>query len=426
MRFPQAGRLVYDRNNKFQVIEALQVDDSPAKFNDLQAWTRGTEDLDDGKIAGNTRSFDHEIDYLLSLLDQHRPPLSRFERGLDQLLKHFVEWIPYVSNKESYVLFHPDLDRQNILVDKCGNVTGLIDWDGVAWVPMSIGCAYPMWLTRDWNPWNYVYPCQGFGRKEESPQELDHYRKMYIHFLEEASIAKYDSTTSRSYIKTVRKSLLIEKLDRAVKDPRSTYEIVNKIFQLIAQITGQRSFHIEHQSQVKSPCNELHALPLEGVPVRPSSADSADVDCIPFTTTRDDSVFSGDNISGFKWESTPRKDFSSRTSQVSNAAIHVPTASPAVASSNQDQDQPSIKPINREGPESDSGRPGLPTSKKTRHQMSSMLRKVFKGIRSHTKKIGQTRHRHKGTAGVSVNLEGTVFEVVDPQHMTPSRVQGDT
>ncbi|KAF2032961.1 hypothetical protein EK21DRAFT_109414 [Setomelanomma holmii] len=57
-------------------------------------------------------------------------------------------------NKETFVLRHPDLDFQNILVDPTsGEVTGLIDWDGCSTVPRCVGYAsLPDFLRRDWLP----------------------------------------------------------------------------------------------------------------------------------------------------------------------------------------------------------------------------------------------------------------------------------
>jgi hypothetical protein len=47
---------------------------------------------------------------------------------------------PFDTNgEETFVLRHPDLDLQNILVDDDGNVTGNIDWDNCLAVPQCIG-----------------------------------------------------------------------------------------------------------------------------------------------------------------------------------------------------------------------------------------------------------------------------------------------
>ncbi|KIJ33074.1 hypothetical protein M422DRAFT_213623, partial [Sphaerobolus stellatus SS14] len=58
-----------------------------------------------------------------------------------------------------FVLQRPDLHLQNILVDVEGNITGLIDWDGVCLSsPRQNGYAgYPSWITRDWDPLQYTY-----------------------------------------------------------------------------------------------------------------------------------------------------------------------------------------------------------------------------------------------------------------------------
>ncbi|KZM28322.1 uncharacterized protein EKO05_0003614 [Ascochyta rabiei] len=54
---------------------------------------------------------------------------------------------------ESFTLHHADLDLQNILVDKDGNVTGIIDWDRCLAVPRFIGASSaPLFLQKDWMP----------------------------------------------------------------------------------------------------------------------------------------------------------------------------------------------------------------------------------------------------------------------------------
>lgn len=75
-----------------------------------------------------------------------------------------------------YVLFHPDFAPQNIMVCKldedseCDSkpltklhsepqdnhqtgwkITGILDWDGAAFVPYSVACTPPSWLWCDWN-----------------------------------------------------------------------------------------------------------------------------------------------------------------------------------------------------------------------------------------------------------------------------------
>ncbi|PPQ79714.1 hypothetical protein CVT25_003285 [Psilocybe cyanescens] len=67
-----------------------------------------------------------------------------------------------------FVLSMPDFNYQNVFVDDEGNVTGIIDWDGMIIGPRQGGYArYPSWITRDWDPLVYGYP----GNENESTAE---------------------------------------------------------------------------------------------------------------------------------------------------------------------------------------------------------------------------------------------------------------
>lgn len=100
----------------------------------------------------------------------------------DQLMEKFCEVTEQMSRlgllpegEKPYVLFHPDFAPQNILVYKTDEdsnqsnssaiiphteaqnsqsgwkVTGVLDWDGTAFVPYSVACTPPWWLWSDWN-----------------------------------------------------------------------------------------------------------------------------------------------------------------------------------------------------------------------------------------------------------------------------------
>jgi aminoglycoside phosphotransferase (APT) family kinase protein len=53
---------------------------------------------------------------------------------MNKLLRLFIDWIPISAgaDKPEFVLLHPDLGIQNVLVSKEGRLCGLIDWHGVA------------------------------------------------------------------------------------------------------------------------------------------------------------------------------------------------------------------------------------------------------------------------------------------------------
>ncbi|KAF8213563.1 kinase-like domain-containing protein [Mycena galopus ATCC 62051] len=76
------------------------------------------------------------------------------------LLRLFAGALPDHSlDGPPFVLSMPDFNFQNIFVNDNGEVTGLIDWDGITVGPRQGGYArYPSWITRDWDPLMYVYP----------------------------------------------------------------------------------------------------------------------------------------------------------------------------------------------------------------------------------------------------------------------------
>jgi hypothetical protein len=81
---------------------------------------------------------------------------------------------------ETFLLQHPDLDLQNILVDDDGNVSGILDWDECLAVPRCVGCTLlSELLLRDWQP--------GFTLNvtPHVSYRLDHYRQIYAEALEE-------------------------------------------------------------------------------------------------------------------------------------------------------------------------------------------------------------------------------------------------
>ncbi|QDS70743.1 hypothetical protein FKW77_003361 [Venturia effusa] len=83
---------------------------------------------------------------------------------------------------ETFVLVPPDFDWQNVLVDDDGNVTGLLDWDGVCTVPRFRGFAsMPLWLQQDYSPeWHWE------GTRGNSDHDLARYRRAYANFMAEA------------------------------------------------------------------------------------------------------------------------------------------------------------------------------------------------------------------------------------------------
>jgi aminoglycoside phosphotransferase (APT) family kinase protein len=130
--------------------------------------------------------FDTAKEFLLSGVvaleaEQGLSDLARKQRKADvAILRLAIDSIPaHLTARDdgSFVLAHPTLDAQNILVDDAGQITGLIDWDGVQTMPRAYGfCSYPSWITRDWDPIMYGY---SDPELEDSPEKLSRYRQVY-------------------------------------------------------------------------------------------------------------------------------------------------------------------------------------------------------------------------------------------------------
>ncbi|KAK1757957.1 kinase-like domain-containing protein [Echria macrotheca] len=77
--------------------------------------------------------------------------------GAARFLRQVLHWTPVTPGetrdpRRPFVLAHPDLDLQNIIVDDDGHVKALIDWDRVRTVPRCVGNeSYPLFLIEDWS-----------------------------------------------------------------------------------------------------------------------------------------------------------------------------------------------------------------------------------------------------------------------------------
>lgn len=75
------------------------------------------------------------------MLDRRLAPPDQFGQGIYKLLRLFIDWFPSAdcAQEPEFVLPHPDLDLQNILISPEGELRGIIDWDGVGAVPRCVG-----------------------------------------------------------------------------------------------------------------------------------------------------------------------------------------------------------------------------------------------------------------------------------------------
>jgi len=132
---------------------------------------------------------------LLGYNARELPPLGRSDPRLwaySYLLREATFWLPVHASETGdfrapAVLAHPDLDLQNILVDRHYNITGLIDWDGIRAVPRVLGNeAFPRWLIIDCiGPRKYHYQILPDGTvfnraSQDSPGQMVFWRSRWV------------------------------------------------------------------------------------------------------------------------------------------------------------------------------------------------------------------------------------------------------
>lgn len=426
LRFAQAGTLNYNSDGNVCSFRPIRLPDLKRMSDNILEWQLGNKELDDGDYfleIGPFDSDDGERDYLMSLLDQQPPAEGKLGQGIYRLLRLFMEWMPQDNTRGSFVISHPDLDLQNVLVDDFGSVTGLIDWDGVATVSQLAGCTYPNWLTYDWDPWNYDYRSGQLnvirGRATPSPRELKRYRQLYTGFLEQAPAENGNNTSNLHHADTVRKSLLLKSLKLAIQNPHGTDNIVIKIFKLIAQVSGQDSFRLDNRFMTQADENcELssfesgRALVAIATPEEEGSTSA---------TSKDTNQSVEDDESRYTRESTPPAEMSS-TSSVESDDAHVNSAMDGVmvsASAGKDQ---SVTGVSSElAVSSDSSHSAeLPRDSKGRY-MRSGLRKFLRNL-TPLNKSSKSRPGYEGASRHSITVDRTRFVIANPQH-TASKAQ---
>lgn len=255
LTFSQGGSLLFDTKGDVVGIGSSNTVDLETQYANMRSAT-----CDNTMAFCQTGPFGDPRSYLLSLLDAREGKCERgvIEQGAYKLLRFFVEWsLMDVSNLEKpFVLAHPDLDCQNILVNDDGSLGGIIDWDGIAAVPHCIGSqSLPKFLTQDYDPANYAYDVEAGEPKEgfvaDSPAELTCYRAMYAQYME-SYLTKEDrvnSSKSRRHAARVRKSrkeaadmtrrsLVTSTLHVALKAPSEMKRLMVHLFDEIDELTA--------------------------------------------------------------------------------------------------------------------------------------------------------------------------------------------
>ena len=249
IQYPQSGAPSYDDNGDMHAVGPVRVSDSPAMHNRMMEGSS-----DQNNLFCEIGPFNTAKAYFRSMLEKHRRPTHVMVEGFYELLRMFIDWIPAETTQSTddvYILAHQDLNLQNILVAEDGTLRGLIDWDGVAMVPRSVGCSYPKWLAFDWDPFHYNFEreidCECEDR-HHSPDEMKDYRALYAHFVQEAISDGQSGSCETAFqlADTTRKSILIGSIDLAAKNPLTTSDIVSTILEKIVHITSQESFKANH------------------------------------------------------------------------------------------------------------------------------------------------------------------------------------
>ena len=104
----------------------------------------------------------------------HNDELKRHtERVLTDLLSS-----PSAPTLLRCVLVHRDLNDMNILVDKNGSITGVVDWEYQALQPAVLTASYPPWLSYDGCNGPHLANKQTFWL--ENPKESKRLRDLYL------------------------------------------------------------------------------------------------------------------------------------------------------------------------------------------------------------------------------------------------------
>ncbi|KAL9071454.1 MAG: hypothetical protein Q9161_004171 [Pseudevernia consocians] len=262
LTFSQGGSLLFNAKGEAVGIGSSNIVDLETQYANMRS-----ADYDNTMAFCQTGPFSDPESYLLSLVDAREGKRERgiVEQGAYKLLRIFVEAslmdTSAVNGKQSverkpFVLAHPDLDSQNILVNNDGSLAGIIDWDWIAAVPHCIGPqSLPKFLTQDYDPANYAYDIEAGEPKEgyaaDSPGELACYRALYAQFME-SYVSKEDrvnSAKSSQHAARVRKSrkeaanitrrsLIITSLHLAAIAPSAMKKLMVHLFDEIEELTA--------------------------------------------------------------------------------------------------------------------------------------------------------------------------------------------
>lgn len=293
--------------------------------------------------------------YFLFMLNRrgHKMGDSPYSRGVHESTRFFTKWALEVfenvnRSEGQFVLVHPDFDLQNILVHDDGTLAGILDWDGVAAVPLTVGCLrYPEWLIRDCEPVSYM---------GNTPDDLVHYRAMYAQCIEALLPSDpANGKTGKLGADITRMSLITGTLQTAVNWPEGIVPMIGSLYREIERLIGQED---------DSNLSETESL---GSNVRPDLgvSDDSDADARLARTKAEDTSSDGETerteaeetSSGLSGES--KGTHPERLGQECVANMH--QSSPEAFDDRQDGTDPSAMDVtSREAPELDKDSLELP------------------------------------------------------------------
>ncbi|MCJ1356642.1 MAG: hypothetical protein MMC33_006637 [Icmadophila ericetorum] len=239
LTFSQGGQLFFDKMGDFARIGGFKRNDWLASIENMFHGMKDNESELLPEVQEFSQPFTDPKTYMLCMLKASN---YSFEIATDTILRMFTDWAFEGYADRRFVLSHPDLDLQNILVSPEGEVHGLIDWDGVESVPWILGqVTYPKMLTIDWHHLNFTCKEDKPNPYTISPDELARYRVMYhqckSRYQANLSHRNHDAFAIPNLADdqehkpmTAQRSLVLDMLWTAANDGSRKSEIMNEMF----------------------------------------------------------------------------------------------------------------------------------------------------------------------------------------------------
>ena len=270
IRFGCGGQLSFDDTGTFQRVGGFKRIDGQAALKNL--FIKNPNDRV-AEVQAFPESIKDPKAYMLCMLKDQICNQDDFNTATDALLRLFIDWLFDSYTAPIFILSHPDLDLQNILVSADGELRALIDWDGVETVPILFGYSrYPKMLTVDWHHLRYKHKEGKPDPYTLSPEELARYRGIYHH-----SRQKYyarltqncrDASPRPSSLNlgswTAKRSLVLDLLWTAANDGTRKPSIMCRLFDELtscwdrvnAQVSSQDP-HLSNQGNTENGAEEV-------------------------------------------------------------------------------------------------------------------------------------------------------------------------